>query len=70
MFSEADGYERFMGRWSRRLAQLFVQFAQVGQGDHVLDVGQALQSRLRERLAVMDGCTLRGRAWPVRGVVT
>jgi SAM-dependent methyltransferase len=39
MFSEGDGYERFMGRWSRRLAPLFVQFARVGQGDLVLDVG-------------------------------
>ena len=39
MFSEADGYEQFMGRWSRRLAPLFVQFAQVGPGDLVLDVG-------------------------------
>jgi SAM-dependent methyltransferase len=39
MFSEGDSYERFMGRWSRRLAPLFVEFAQVGQGDRVLDVG-------------------------------
>jgi SAM-dependent methyltransferase len=39
MFSEGDGYERFMGRWSRRLAPLFVEFAQVGQADLVLDVG-------------------------------
>ena len=39
MFSEADGYEQFMGRWSRRLAPLFVEFAQVGPNDHVLDVG-------------------------------
>jgi SAM-dependent methyltransferase len=39
MFSEGEGYERFMGRWSRRLAPLFVEFAQVGQGDVVLDVG-------------------------------
>ena len=39
MFSEGDGYEQFMGRWSRRLAPLFVEFAQVGQGDLVLDVG-------------------------------
>ena len=29
MFSESDGYERFMGRWSRRLAPLFVDFAGV-----------------------------------------
>jgi SAM-dependent methyltransferase len=39
MFSEGDGYERFMGRWSRRLAPLFVEFAQVAEGDRVLDVG-------------------------------
>jgi SAM-dependent methyltransferase len=39
MFSESDGYERFMGRWSRRLAPLFVTFAGVTEGDHVLDVG-------------------------------
>jgi SAM-dependent methyltransferase len=39
MFSEADGYEQFMGRWSRRLAPLFVEFAQVGPDDLVLDVG-------------------------------
>ena len=39
MFSESDGYERFMGRWSRRLAPLFVDFAGVESGDSVLDVG-------------------------------
>jgi hypothetical protein len=39
MFSESDGYERFMGRWSRLLAPLFVTFAGVTDGDRVLDVG-------------------------------
>jgi SAM-dependent methyltransferase len=39
MFSESEGYERFMGRWSRRLAPLFVTFADVAEGDRVLDVG-------------------------------
>jgi SAM-dependent methyltransferase len=39
MFSESEGYERFMGRWSRRLAQVFVTFAGVTKGDRVLDVG-------------------------------
>ena len=39
MFSESDGYERFMGRWSRRLAPLFVTFAGVTKSDRVLDVG-------------------------------
>jgi SAM-dependent methyltransferase len=39
MFSAADAYERFMGRWSRELAPLLVEFAGVRDGDAVLDVG-------------------------------
>ena len=39
MFSASDNYEQFMGRWSRRLAPLLVDFAQVDPGDEVLDVG-------------------------------
>jgi SAM-dependent methyltransferase len=39
VFSQSDAYERFMGRWSRRLAPLLVQFAGVADGETVLDVG-------------------------------
>src|SRR5262245_46573649 len=39
MFSEAEAYERFMGRWSRRLAPPFLKFAGLKDGDRVLDVG-------------------------------
>jgi ubiquinone/menaquinone biosynthesis C-methylase UbiE len=39
MFSAGDAYERFMGRWSRKIALRFVQFASVQSGDSVLDVG-------------------------------
>ncbi len=39
MFSAGDAYERFMGRWSRALAPLLVQFAGVRDGDDLLDVG-------------------------------
>jgi SAM-dependent methyltransferase len=39
MFSTGDAYERFMGRWSRELAPLLVEFAGVRDGDAVLDVG-------------------------------
>jgi SAM-dependent methyltransferase len=39
MFSAGDAYERFMGRWSRELAPLLVEFAGVRDGDDVLDVG-------------------------------
>jgi ubiquinone/menaquinone biosynthesis C-methylase UbiE len=39
MFSAAEAYERFMGRWSRRLAPPFIEFAGLKDGDRVLDVG-------------------------------
>jgi SAM-dependent methyltransferase len=39
LFSEAESYERFMGRWSRLLAPALVNFAGVRDGDAVLDVG-------------------------------
>ena len=37
--TDGDGYEMQMGRWSRRLAPLLVDFADVTHGDRVLDVG-------------------------------
>jgi SAM-dependent methyltransferase len=39
MFAASDAYERFMGRWSRRLAPLLVTFASVDDQTSVLDVG-------------------------------
>ena len=39
MFSHAEAYQRFMGRWSERLAPEFVRFCDVREGDQVLDVG-------------------------------
>ncbi len=44
MFSEAEKYERFMGRWSQRLAPHFVKFAGVKEGERVLDVGSGTGS--------------------------
>ena len=35
----AEGYDAYMGRWSQRLAPLFLDFAGVGSGERVLDVG-------------------------------
>lgn len=35
----ADAYEQFMGRWSRRLAEPFIAFAGIADGERVLDVG-------------------------------
>jgi SAM-dependent methyltransferase len=37
--ADGDGYELQMGRWSRRLAPLFVDFVGIGRAAHVLDVG-------------------------------
>ena len=37
--TDGDGYELTMGRWSRRLAGLFVEFVGVRDGERVLDLG-------------------------------
>jgi len=39
MFEVAEAYERQMGRWSRQLAPLLIEFAGVGAGERVLDAG-------------------------------
>ncbi len=38
-FADARAYDRFMGRWSRRLAPLFLDFVEVANNARVLDVG-------------------------------
>ena len=50
---DADAYDRFMGRYSVRLAPSFADFAQVASGQRVLDVGcgpGALTTELVRRL--------------------
>jgi SAM-dependent methyltransferase len=37
--ADGDGYEMSMGRWSRRLAEHFIDFAGMSDGEDVLDVG-------------------------------
>jgi len=39
MHTNSTSYERFMGRWSRRVAPGLVAFAGITDGDRVLDVG-------------------------------
>lgn len=36
---DAVGYDRLMGRWSRRLAPLLIRFGGLADGDRVVDVG-------------------------------
>jgi SAM-dependent methyltransferase len=49
---DAAAYERSMGRWSRRLAPLFIDFACVAPGDRIVDVGCGTGS-LTHTLAAM-----------------
>lgn len=44
MFSGGEAYERFMGRWSREMAPQLVRFADVKDGESVLDVGSGTGS--------------------------
>jgi ubiquinone/menaquinone biosynthesis C-methylase UbiE len=44
MFGNSAAYERFMGRWSRQLAPLFVGFAGICDAASVLDVGSGTGS--------------------------
>ena len=44
MFADAEAYERFMGRWSRLVAPLLVEFADVPETGRVLDVGSGTGS--------------------------
>lgn len=45
-----DSYDLLMGRWSRLLAPMFVRFANVQDGEHVLDVGCGTGSLTRALL--------------------
>lgn len=36
---DASGYEQLMGRWSQKLAPLFIDFARIAKGEKILDVG-------------------------------
>lgn len=36
---DAAGYEQLMGRWSQKLAPKFIDFAGLGEGEKILDVG-------------------------------
>lgn len=59
MFSDSDGYERFMGRWSRRLALPFLAFAEVDDGCTLLDVGCGTGA-LASAATDIDGVTVTG----------
>lgn len=60
MFSRAEGYERYMGRWSRLLVPGYLDFAGVRDGQRILDIGTgtgavALAIEARTRSAEIVG---------------
>lgn len=60
MFSRSAGYERYMGRWSRRLVPGYIAFAAVQNGDHVLDVGTGTGALAAGVAAAMPGSEIVG----------
>ena len=52
---DADSYEQMMGRWSRRLAPLFIEHAGVAAGERLLEVGCALSPPRRRRVEGATG---------------
>jgi SAM-dependent methyltransferase len=60
MFADAVGYEHFMGRWSRLIAPLFVEFARIRDGDRVLDIGSGTGSLAEAIAASKPSCRIVG----------
>jgi SAM-dependent methyltransferase len=56
-YSNAAAYERFMGRWSARLAPSFLRFVGAQDGQHVLDVGCGTGSL--SRAVVISGASVK-----------
>jgi ubiquinone/menaquinone biosynthesis C-methylase UbiE len=68
MFEVAEAYEAMMGRWSRQLAPLFVEFVGVQEGEKVLDAGCGTGS-LSATLARVTGASKIGGIDPSKGFV-
>ena len=60
MFTDPDAYERYVGRWSRRLAPLFVDFSRLVDGTRVLDVGCGTGALASAVLAAHPRCRVVG----------
>ena len=60
MFTLSEGYERFMGRWSRLLAPQFIAFAGIRNGERVLDVGTGTGSVASTLAAAMPASEVVG----------
>jgi SAM-dependent methyltransferase len=58
--TDGDGYDAQMGRWSRRLAPLLIDFAGVSEAERILDVGCGTGSLAFEIARRVDGGTITG----------
>jgi len=60
MFGDAVAYEQFMGRWSRLVAPLLVEFADIGDLGRTLDVGSGTGSLTFAILKQKPHCSVVG----------
>jgi ubiquinone/menaquinone biosynthesis C-methylase UbiE len=60
MFTMSEGYERFMGRWSRLLAPQYIAFAGIRNGERVPDVGTGTGSVASTLAAAMPASEIVG----------
>jgi SAM-dependent methyltransferase len=60
MFADAEAYDRFMGRWSRLVARLLIDFAGVPEAGTILDVGSGTGSLAFEIAARRPKCQVVG----------
>ncbi len=60
MFADAASYEHFMGRWSRLIAPLFVEFSRIQDGDRVLDIGSGTGSLAETIQTLRPSCRIIG----------
>src|SRR3982751_7081613 len=57
---DAAGYEQLMGRWSRKLAPAFIDFAGLAADERILDVGCGTGSLTFELAARTEPREIRG----------
>ncbi len=60
MYQKPNAYEAYMGRWSRRLAPAFLDFAGLEDGSRVLDVGTGTGSLAGAISRTMPNCRVTG----------
>jgi len=60
MFADAQAYERFMGRWSKLLAPLLVEFGSVPDKGRMLDVGSGTGALAFSIAGLRPNCQVLG----------